>query len=98
MVFHAGSRRQFMGRTMAGAVASGLSAKAFAQNSKAPAIATGPVEPTWNSLVANYRYPDWFRDAKFGIWAHWGHRHSRSRATGTVASSICRGIRSTTIT
>ncbi|MGE5421354.1 MAG: alpha-L-fucosidase [Chloroflexota bacterium] len=20
----------------------------------------------------NYRYPDWFRDAKFGIWAHWG--------------------------
>jgi alpha-L-fucosidase len=19
-----------------------------------------------------YRYPDWFRDAKFGIWAHWG--------------------------
>jgi len=20
----------------------------------------------------NYSYPDWFRDAKFGIWAHWG--------------------------
>lgn len=19
-----------------------------------------------------YRYPEWFRDAKFGIWAHWG--------------------------
>ncbi len=19
-----------------------------------------------------YQYPDWFRDAKFGIWAHWG--------------------------
>jgi alpha-L-fucosidase len=19
-----------------------------------------------------YSYPDWFRDAKFGIWAHWG--------------------------
>lgn len=19
-----------------------------------------------------YRYPDWFRDAKFGIWSHWG--------------------------
>jgi alpha-L-fucosidase len=19
-----------------------------------------------------YKYPDWFRDAKFGIWAHWG--------------------------
>ncbi|MDO8951056.1 MAG: alpha-L-fucosidase, partial [Draconibacterium sp.] len=19
-----------------------------------------------------YKYPDWFRDAKFGIWSHWG--------------------------
>ena len=28
-------------------------------------------EPTWESLAA-YRVPDWFRDAKFGIWAHWG--------------------------
>jgi alpha-L-fucosidase len=27
--------------------------------------------PTWDSLQANYEYPDWFRDAKFGIWAHW---------------------------
>jgi alpha-L-fucosidase len=27
--------------------------------------------PTWESL-ARYRVPDWFRDAKFGIWAHWG--------------------------
>ncbi|GAA4316559.1 alpha-L-fucosidase [Mucilaginibacter gynuensis] len=28
-------------------------------------------EPTWASLSA-YKVPDWFRDAKFGIWAHWG--------------------------
>jgi alpha-L-fucosidase len=21
--------------------------------------------------VKNYKYPDWYRDAKFGIWAHW---------------------------
>ncbi len=26
---------------------------------------------TWDSLQT-YRCPDWFRDAKFGIWAHWG--------------------------
>lgn len=26
---------------------------------------------TRESLAA-YRVPDWFRDAKFGIWAHWG--------------------------
>src|ERR1041385_1612432 len=28
-------------------------------------------EPTFESLK-QYRCPDWFRDAKFGIWAHWG--------------------------
>jgi alpha-L-fucosidase len=31
-----------------------------------------PFEPDWESLAAGYRAPDWFRDAKFGIWAHWG--------------------------
>jgi alpha-L-fucosidase len=33
-------------------------------------IAAGPFAPTWESLQA-YRAPEWFRDAKFGIWAHW---------------------------
>ena len=23
-------------------------------------------------LFSQYKYPDWFRDAKFGIWSHWG--------------------------
>src|SRR5256885_15135207 len=32
----------------------------------------GQFAPTWESLAAHYRCPDWFRDAKFGIWAHWG--------------------------
>ncbi len=32
---------------------------------------TGEYEPSWASL-AKYECPDWFRDAKFGIWAHWG--------------------------
>ena len=34
-------------------------------------IAPGPFQPTWDSLK-NYNVPDWFRNAKFGIWAHWG--------------------------
>ena len=34
-------------------------------------IAEGPFQPTWDSLKADYKAPDWFRDAKFGIWAHW---------------------------
>ncbi len=36
-----------------------------------PPIAAGPFKADWNSLT-NYSTPDWFRDAKFGIWAHWG--------------------------
>lgn len=34
-------------------------------------MATGKFQPTWDSLH-QYRMPEWFRDAKFGIWAHWG--------------------------
>jgi alpha-L-fucosidase len=32
----------------------------------------GPFQSNWASLTQGYRTPDWFRDAKFGIWAHWG--------------------------
>lgn len=38
----------------------------------AAAARGAPISPTWESLAASYRVPDWFRDAKFGIWAHWG--------------------------
>jgi len=31
----------------------------------------GKYEPTWQSL-GQHRVPEWFRNAKFGIWAHWG--------------------------
>ena len=31
----------------------------------------GKFQPTWSSLE-NYQVPEWFRNAKFGIWAHWG--------------------------
>src|SRR5579862_5574307 len=30
----------------------------------------GPFKPTWDSLL-EYEAPEWYRDAKFGIWAHW---------------------------
>ena len=32
---------------------------------------TGPFKPTVESLK-QYQYPEWFRDAKLGFWAHWG--------------------------
>lgn len=34
-------------------------------------MAQGDFDPTWESL-SKYETPEWFRDAKFGIWAHWG--------------------------
>jgi len=35
------------------------------------AFASPPFSPTWDSLK-NYKVPEWYKDAKFGIWAHWG--------------------------
>lgn len=32
----------------------------------------GKFQPTMESLEASYQVPEWFRNAKFGIWAHWG--------------------------
>src|ERR1700712_860152 len=34
-------------------------------------VTPGPFKGTAESLQA-YRFPAWFNDAKFGIWAHWG--------------------------
>ena len=42
-----------------------------ASASPAHVVAAGPFQPTWESLAQNYQCPEWFRDAKFGIWAHW---------------------------
>jgi alpha-L-fucosidase len=30
----------------------------------------GPFQANWDSLL-EYEAPEWYRDAKFGIWAHW---------------------------
>ena len=49
----------------------GLQPALAQQTVKAEPIQTGEYEPTWESL-AKYECPEWFRDAKFGIWAHWG--------------------------
>lgn len=31
----------------------------------------GPFQPSWESLQ-KYTVPEWYRNAKFGLWAHWG--------------------------
>ena len=55
-----------------------LSQYVFAQNNTIHVseaqepMKTGQFEPTWESLRSGYQVPEWFRNAKFGIWAHWG--------------------------
>ncbi|HEV8690465.1 MAG TPA: alpha-L-fucosidase [Ideonella sp.] len=58
------SRRSFLGTAAAWPSLGGGVANAA---EAAPAF-----QPTWASLAEGYETPEWFRDAKFGIWAHWG--------------------------
>lgn len=32
----------------------------------------GPVRADWSSLADHFQSPAWFRDAKLGLWSHWG--------------------------
>ncbi|MDI7775702.1 alpha-L-fucosidase [Asticcacaulis sp. EMRT-3] len=56
------SRRGLLGAGAATGLMAGTTARAKTERF------TG----TWDSLAAGYQTPDWFRDAKLGIWAHWG--------------------------
>ena len=39
---------------------------------KAKEYPAGTYTDTWESLREHYRVPEWFKDAKFGIFMHWG--------------------------
>jgi alpha-L-fucosidase len=66
------SRRRALGLLAATGPAMRLAgSNAFGASGDAPEIPTGPFKGTRESL-RDYRVPDWYRDAKFGIWAHWG--------------------------
>jgi alpha-L-fucosidase len=32
----------------------------------------GPFQPNWESLKTNYKVPEWYKGAKFGLCMHWG--------------------------
>jgi alpha-L-fucosidase len=49
----------------------GGTASAFVLSKGAGAGEVNPFQPTRSSL-RSYQIPEWFRDAKFGIWSHWG--------------------------
>lgn len=57
------SRRSFLAQAMAGAGA-GLAA---------PSLTRAPAKSAdWESLSRQFQMPDWFPDAKLGLWSHWG--------------------------
>lgn len=62
------NRRQMLGGIGLGCAAATLPALGRVQNESI----AGPFTADWRSLIDGYKAPDWFRDAKFGIWAHWG--------------------------
>ncbi len=41
------------------------------KNKSQMAVAQGDFQPNWASL-SQRNFPEWFQNAKFGIWAHWG--------------------------
>jgi alpha-L-fucosidase len=67
---HELSRRSAL-RLLAAGVPALAASRLTPQTSSIPAIQSGPFTGTRASLES-YRVPEWFRDAKFGIWAHWG--------------------------
>jgi alpha-L-fucosidase len=63
-------RKRFVCASCVLLLSGGLTTSAHAQ-SDGLSYQQGKFKPTDESLK-QYQYPEWFRDAKFGIWAHWG--------------------------
>ena len=63
------SRRRLLKSGIAAAASLTMAEATDPARAAAPVPAV-PFQPSWESL-RKYECPDWFRDAKFGIWAHW---------------------------
>ena len=61
------NRRRFTSLMAATVVSAGV--RGFRQESSSRQ--SSKFEPTWDSLE-KHAVPEWFRDAKFGIFIHWG--------------------------
>ncbi|MEV5848531.1 alpha-L-fucosidase [Streptomyces sp. NPDC051985] len=63
------SRRQLLAGATA-VVATAIAADGFAVGSAR--AASSSYTPTWDSVNQHIASPEWFKDAKFGIYFHWG--------------------------
>ena len=69
------SKREFLVSPLVAALGLEAAARANENPISAQDAALAATPGPFNSSVASletYRTPDWFRDAKFGIWSHWG--------------------------
>jgi alpha-L-fucosidase len=66
------TRRRLLQSAIAAAPAACFASSYGAGPTRGHHIAPGPFKPTWESLRSGYATPEWFRDAKFGIWSCWG--------------------------
>ncbi len=73
------SRRNFLGLTASATVALLAARRGYssaygdagpATQASSEPLASGPFTANWTSLQ-QYKCPDWFRDAKFGMWCCW---------------------------
>ncbi|MCE5184826.1 MAG: alpha-L-fucosidase [Planctomycetaceae bacterium] len=59
---------------------------------KAEPMQTGRFDANWQSL-GQYQTPEWYRDAKFGIWAHWGPQCQPERGDWYARNMYMQGHR-----
>lgn len=62
---HATMKKKLLSAMLAAACIAGYAQKTDVE------VMTGSYKPEWSSLN-QWECPEWFMDAKFGIWAHWG--------------------------
>jgi len=55
-------------------------------------VTSGKFQPTWDSLK-QYRTPEWFRDAKFGIWACFGPQNQPEQGDWYARNMYAEGSR-----
>lgn len=65
------SRRQFLKQAPFASAAIAFPRRTSQHVQADPSPFPGRFKPDWGSL-SRYQPPDWFRDAKFGIFLHWG--------------------------
>ena len=58
-------------------------------------VADGAFSPDWKAMSRTYTVPEWWRDAKFGAWAHWDPQSMPEQGDWYARNMYLEAIRST---